>query len=117
LAAKNPTDLPDDLARALREAAGAIVSFAQPEQVLLFGPWAAGPDPGDVPVDIMVIADTGRRPMLTMQLAELVRPLLLPRECNVIVVRTEDWHKYRATPGFLTYDVDRKGVRLYPRGA
>ena len=108
-------NLPEDLARALKDVVRTIVAIAQPELVILFGPWAEGGAHEDR--DLMVIADTERRPMLAVQLSDVVRPALRPRACGLVVIRTEDWPKYSQTPGFLMHDVDQNGVKLYERPA
>ncbi len=110
-------EVPKDLERALRRAVEEIVRVAKPEAVILFGSYAEGRAGEGSDVDLLVVAETADRFACAGQLAAAVRPLLAPWSLDLIVVPASEWPRARRIRGFVTYEADRWGVRLYERAA
>jgi predicted nucleotidyltransferase len=117
MAARETVILPSDLDTALREAVRAVVEIAHPRAVILFGSWAEGTARDDSDVDLLVVAEAENRPLLAARLRHELRPLLAPRPVHLIVYRPEQWESGRRVIGFVTYEADNYGVKLYDRAA
>ena len=110
-------ELPADLRVALERAVEQIVEIAHPQVIILFGSYAEGCAREDSDVDLLVVAETEQRVWLAAELREALSSVFGPREFDLIVVRAEDWPEARGIRGFITYEADRYGVKLYERAA
>ena len=117
MAAPETRNLPPDLDAGLREAVRVIVEIAYPRAVILFGSWAEGTATDNSDVDLLVVAAAENRPLLAARLRHALRPLLAPRQVHLIVYRPEQWESGRRVIGFVTYEADNYGVKLYDRAA
>ncbi len=108
-----PHPLPADLALKLDEAVRQIVALAHPRLVILFGSYAEGRAREDSDVDLLVVAETESRVHLAVAIREAIAPIMSPLRFDVLVRTPERWELGRRTPGFVSRDADRKGVRLY----
>jgi len=102
-----------DVSTRLEEAVKRIVEIAQPELVILFGSHAEGRASDDSDLDLLVVAETDSRVHLAVAIDEAIRPILAPLSFDILVRTPERWELGRRTPGFISRDADRKGVRLY----
>ena len=109
--------LPPELNAALREAVCAMVEIAHPRAVILFGSWAEGTATDSSDVDLLVVAEAEDRPLVAARLRHVLRPLLAPRQVHLIVYPPEQWESGRRVIGFVTYEADNYGVKLYDRAA
>lgn len=105
--------LPADVAQKLDAAVAKIVEIASPRLVLLFGSYAEGRAREGSDLDLLVVADTQARIHLAVALIEAVEPLLAPIPCDILVRTPARWELGRRTPGFVSHDADRRGVKLY----
>jgi predicted nucleotidyltransferase len=113
MATAKTVSLPADLDAALAGAVRAVVEIAHPQVVILFGSWAEGKAGEDSDVDLLVVAESENRPLLAARLRHALRPLLAPRQLHLLVYRPEQWESGRRVIGFVTYEADKYGVRLY----
>lgn len=90
-----------------------IVEIAKPQLVILFGSYAEGRATEDSDLDLLVVAETDFRVRLAVSLEEAIRPILEPLSFDILVRTPERWELGRRTPGFVSREADRKGVRLY----
>ena len=106
-------NLDQDIGARLDEAVKRIVEIAKPELVVLFGSYAEGRASEASDVDLLVVAETDARVHLAVALDEAVRPILAPLNFDILVRTPQRWELGRRTPGFISREADRKGVRLY----
>jgi len=114
---KQALQLPAELRQALDRAVQIIVEQAQPQLIILFGSWAEGTARPDSDVDLLVVVEAQDRYGLAADLQVALEPLFAPRPLDVLVVRPGEWESARKLIGFVTYEADRWGARLYERAA
>ncbi len=105
--------MPHDVDARLDRAVRRIVEIAKPQLVILFGSYAEGRATEDSDLDLLVVAETDSRVRLAVSLEEAIRPILEPLRFDILVRTPERWELGRRTPGFVSREADRKGVRLY----
>lgn len=105
--------LPHEIEAKLRRAVSRIVEIADPQLVILFGSYAEGRAQEDSDLDLLVVAETDSRVRLAVEIEEAIRPILAPLEFDILVRTPQRWKLGRRTPGFVSRDADRRGVRLY----
>ena len=110
-------NLPADLREALEAAVQAIVEAADPEAVILFGSFAEGTADEESDVDLLVVAETEDRYRLAMRLVDVARQLLRPRGLDLLVMLSSEWPRARTLRGFVGWEADQYGVKLYGRAA
>ena len=110
-----PVDLqlPPELATSLEAAVDRIIEIAGPREIILFGSYAEGRAREGSDLDLLVVADTPSWVRLAAELREALEPLLAPLNFDVVVCTPQSWEKGRRVRGFVTWEADRKGVRLY----
>ena len=113
--ATDTLNLPPDLKQALDQAVAAIVEVAHPRLVILFGSWAEGKAREGSDVDLVVVADTDDPLRLGVAVNKRLFPMFGAREYDLLVYSWEEWREAREIIGFLPYEADRHGVRLYER--
>lgn len=110
-------DLPSEVARSLNAAVEAIVACAQPDLVILFGSWAEGRAGEDSDLDFLVVAETTDRVGLEVRLEDALEVALGSRRFDLTVVPRQEWPRARTLRGFVTYEADAFGVKVYERAA
>jgi len=105
--------LPREVEVKLNRAVRRIVELANPQLVILFGSYAEGRAREHSDLDLLVVAETDARVRLAVAIEEAIRPILAPLDFDVLVRTPQRWELGRRTPGFISRDADRKGVRLY----
>ena len=90
-----------------------IVDVLAPERVILFGSYAEGTATDESDVDLLVVADTESWHELSVELRRALRPIMSPLSFDLLVYPPESWDFGRKVIGFVTYEADRWGVRLY----
>jgi uncharacterized protein len=105
--------LPREVELKLDKAVRRIVELANPQLIILFGSYAEGRARKGSDLDLLVVAETDSRVRLAVAIEEALRPILAPLDFDILVRTPQRWELGRRTPGFVSRDADRKGVRLY----
>jgi predicted nucleotidyltransferase len=110
-----PVDLqlPLEMATKLEAAIARIIEIARPREIILFGSYAQGRAQEGSDLDLLVVADTPSWVRLAAELREGLAPLLAPLSFDLLVCTPKDWEIGRRVRGLVTWEADRKGVRLY----
>ena len=93
-----------------------IVKACHPEKIILFGSHATGHARPDSDVDLLVVTQKGdSRRKVAMELYQLLWDVGVPKD--IVVVRPEDFERYRDVVGTIIYPAVREGRVVYERAA
>lgn len=105
-----------DFQAVLAEMVRRIVAQCHPERVILFGSHASGRGGQGSDVDLLVIvAGSGSKRQQAVALHRVLRGLGIPKD--IIVVRPEEFARYRDVVGTIIYPAAHGGRVLYEHAA
>ncbi len=96
---------------AIRGIVQQIVERFRPQQVILFGPQAAGVPTADSDVDLLVVMETEDAPLHTA--ARISAAVEHPLPLDILVVEPMEWQASIARGGVFATEVSREGVVAY----
>lgn len=98
----------------IREIAGKIAEFSQPEKIVFFGSYARGDANEHSDIDILVIMESDEPPhKRSVPIYDLLSDYMLAVE---VIVRTpEEAARYKDVPSSFIQTILREGVTLYER--
>ena len=100
----------------LDEAVRRIVAQCHPEKVILFGSQARGQGHVASDLDLLVVTGgSGSKRQQAVALYRALRDLGVPKD--IVVIRPEEFERYRDVVGAIVYSAAHEGRVLYDRAA
>lgn len=100
----------------LQEVVKRIVAQCRPEKIILFGSRAKGQGGAASDIDLLVVtAANGSKRQLAVALHRALRDIGMPKD--IIVVRPDEFERYRNVIGTIVYPAAHSGQVLYDRAA
>lgn len=93
-----------------------IVKACNPEKIILFGSHATGHASPGSDVDLLVVTERGEsKRKQVVALYRILQEIDAPKD--IVVVRPEEFERFRDIPGSIIYPAAQEGQVLYERAA